>query len=177
MQNRRGSRPIRSTTRSLRKPDDQTDELTNDSTNDPPNIETQRQFAPYHDQPTLKNSVVCLLTATHYVVSCSVGLDGRTMLPFNAVFDTGSGMNIVRQDALTDGWETFLTKDAMLPTLGALVDIFLTFGPRVGLSVQKFAMGRRVDRPWTSRHKTARDYYRGCMRIECTRTRSHAYGT
>ena len=27
-------------------------------------------------------------------------------------------MNIVRRDALTDGWETFLTKDAVLPTLG-----------------------------------------------------------
>ena len=58
-----------------------------------------------------------------------------------------------------------------------LVDIFLTFGPRVDRSVQKFAMGRRVDRPWTSRRITARDYYRECMRIECTRTHSHAYRT
>ena len=40
------------------------------------------------------------------------------MRPFNAVFDTGSGMNIVRQDALTDGWQTWLTKDTVLPTLG-----------------------------------------------------------
>lgn len=39
------------------------------------------------------------------------------MLPFNAVFDTGSGMNIDRRDALTDGWEKLLTKDAVLPTL------------------------------------------------------------
>ena len=54
---------------------------------------------------------------------------------------------------------------------------FLTFGPRVDRSVQTFATGRRVDRPWTSRRITARDYYRGCMRIECTRTRSHAYRT
>ena len=59
----------------------------------------------------------------------------------------------------------------------ALVDIFLTFGPRVDRSVQKFAMGRRVDRPWTSRRIAARDYYRGCMRIECTRTLSRAYRT
>ena len=44
-------------------------------------------------------------------------------------------------------------------------------------SVQKFALGRRVDRPWTSRRITARDYYRGCMRIEFTWTRSHAYRT
>ena len=27
-------------------------------------------------------------------------------------------MNIVRQDALTDGWQTWLTKDAVLPMLG-----------------------------------------------------------
>ena len=32
----------------------------------------------------------------------------------------------------------------------ALVDIFLTFGPRVDRSVQNFAMGRGVDRLWTS---------------------------
>ena len=38
--------------------------------------------------------------------------------PFNAVFDTGFGINIVRQDALTDGWQTWLTKDTVLPTLG-----------------------------------------------------------
>ena len=57
------------------------------------------------------------------------------------------------------------------------MDIFLTFGPRVDRSVQKFAVGRRVDRPWTSRRITDRDYYSGCMRIECTRTRSHAYRT
>ena len=39
------------------------------------------------------------------------------MRPFNAVFDTGSRMNIVRQDALSDGWQTWLTKDTVLPTL------------------------------------------------------------
>ena len=40
------------------------------------------------------------------------------MRPFNAVFDTGSGMNIVRQDTLTNGWQTWLTKDTVIPTLG-----------------------------------------------------------
>ena len=40
------------------------------------------------------------------------------MLPFNALFDTGSEMNIVKRDALTDGWQTWLTKDTVLPTLG-----------------------------------------------------------
>ena len=42
----------------------------------------------------------------------------QTMLPFNAVFDTGSGMNIVKRDALFDGWEKLLDKDATMPRLG-----------------------------------------------------------
>ena len=40
------------------------------------------------------------------------------MLPFNALFGTGSGMKILRQDALTDGWQTCPTKDTVLPMLG-----------------------------------------------------------
>ena len=41
----------------------------------------KRQSAPYRDVPTYRDSTLCLLTAAHYVVSCSIGLDGRTMLP------------------------------------------------------------------------------------------------
>ena len=40
------------------------------------------------------------------------------MVPFNAVFDTGSGMNIVKRDALFDGWEKLLDKDVTMPRLG-----------------------------------------------------------
>ena len=54
---------------------------------------------------------------------------------------------------------------------------FPHFWTEGGPICSKFAMGRRLDRPWTSRRITARDYYRGCMRIECTRRRSHAYRT
>ena len=111
---RRRSRPVRSTTELSTKNDDRTKDSTNDHTNN----EKQRQSAPHHDVPTYRDSTLCLLTAAHSVISCSIGLDGRTMRPFNAVFDTGSGMNIVRQDALTDGWQTLLTKDNVLPTLG-----------------------------------------------------------
>ena len=39
------------------------------------------------------------------------------MRPFNPVFYTSSGMNIVRQDALTGGWQKWLTKHTVLPTL------------------------------------------------------------
>ena len=40
------------------------------------------------------------------------------MLPFNAVFDIGSGMNIVKRDALFDGWEKLLDRDATMPRPG-----------------------------------------------------------
>ena len=66
---------------------------------------TNESYAPYHDSPMYHENVLCLITATHYVVSCSIGNTQRTMLPFHAVFDTGSGMNIVKRDALFDGWE------------------------------------------------------------------------
>ena len=79
---------------------------------------TNERYAPYHDSPTYHENVLCLLTATHYVVSCSIGNTQRTMLPFNAVFYTGSRMKIVKRDALFDGWETLLDKDATMPRLG-----------------------------------------------------------
>ena len=115
---RRRSRPVRSTTGSPTENDDQSNDLRNDCTNDPTNIETLRLHAPYYDNPTYLDSVICLITASHYVVSFSIGLDERTMLPSHALFDTGSGMKIVRRNAPTDGLETLLTKDAVLPTLG-----------------------------------------------------------
>ena len=40
------------------------------------------------------------------------------MLPFYAVFDTGSGMDIVKRDALFDGCEKLLDKNATMPRLG-----------------------------------------------------------
>ena len=111
---RRRSRPVRSTSKSPTKNDDPTRDHTNEHTNN----EKQRHSAPYHDVPTYRDSTLCLLTAAHYVISCSIVLDGHTMRPFNAVFDTGSGMKIVRQDALTAGRQMWPTKDNVLPTLG-----------------------------------------------------------
>ena len=40
------------------------------------------------------------------------------MLPFNAVFYTGSGMKIVKRDALFDGWENLRDRDATMPRIG-----------------------------------------------------------
>ena len=98
----RRSRLERSTTESPTKSDEQSKDPTNEHTNN----EKLRQSALYHDIPTYRDSTLCLLTAAHYVISCSTGLDGRKMLSFKALFDTGCGMNIVRQDALTDEWQT-----------------------------------------------------------------------
>ena len=39
------------------------------------------------------------------------------MLPFNAVLGNGFGMNIVKRDALFDGWEKLLDRDATMPRL------------------------------------------------------------
>ena len=71
---------------------------------------TIEQYAPYHDSPTYHENVLCLLTATHYVLSCSIGNSQQTMLRFSAVLDTGSGMNIVKRDALFDGWVKLLAR-------------------------------------------------------------------
>ena len=76
------------------------------------------RYAPYHESPTYHETVMCLLTATHYVLSCSIGNTQQTMLPSNAVFDTGSGMNIVNRDALFNEWEKLLDRDATMPRLG-----------------------------------------------------------
>ena len=73
--------------------------------------------APYHDSATYHENILCLLTATHYVVLCSIGNTQQTMLPFNSVFDTGSGMNIVKRDAFFDGWEKLLDKEAAMARL------------------------------------------------------------
>ena len=78
---------------------------------------TNERYAPYHDSPTYHENVLCLLTATQYVESCSIGNTEQTMLHFNAVFDTGSGINIVKRDALFDGWEKLLDRDATMPRL------------------------------------------------------------
>lgn len=49
---------------------------------------TQQQSALYQDEPAFQNSVLCRLTATRFVFSCLIGLDGLIMLPFNALSDT-----------------------------------------------------------------------------------------
>ena len=61
---------------------------------------------------------MCVLTATHYVVSCSVGPDPRNLRPFPSVFDTGSGPNLIRESALFDSWERYLVKNETVPRLG-----------------------------------------------------------
>ena len=62
-------------------------------------------YGPYTRYPRRLDDLVCVLTAAHYFVSCSVGPDPRNLRPFSAVFDTGSGPNWIRKGALFNGWE------------------------------------------------------------------------
>ena len=60
-------------------------------------------YSPYTRYPRRLDDFVCVLTATHYVVSCSVGPDPPNLQPFSAVFYTGSGPKLKRKSALFDG--------------------------------------------------------------------------
>ena len=62
-------------------------------------------YGPYTRYPRRFDDLVCVLMAPHYVVSCTVGPDPRNLRPFSAVFDTGSGPNLIRKTALFDAWE------------------------------------------------------------------------
>ena len=75
-------------------------------------------YGHYTRYPRRFDDLVCVLTANHYVVSCSVGPDPRNQRPFYAVFDTGSGPNLIRKSALFDGWERYLVRNEIVPRLG-----------------------------------------------------------
>ena len=75
-------------------------------------------YGPYTRNPRRLDELVCVLTATHDVVSCSVGPDPRNLRPFSAVFDTASGPNLIRKSALIDGWERYLVRYEVVPRLG-----------------------------------------------------------
>ncbi len=47
----------------------------------------------------------------------SVGLDARALKPLTVVLDTGSAVNVIRQDALPSGWERYRLTPSALPTL------------------------------------------------------------
>ena len=66
----------------------------------------------------LEQKVVLTTSSSHYTVSRSVGSDHKAMIPKPVVIDTGSGYNVIRQDALAPGWERHITHSADLPALG-----------------------------------------------------------
>ena len=75
-------------------------------------------FGPYTRYPRRFDDLVCVLTATHYVVSCSVGPDPRNLRPFSAVFDTGSGLNLIRKSPWFVGWKRYFGRKETVPRLG-----------------------------------------------------------
>ena len=72
--------------------------------------------APHNKAP--EQTVLLTTSSSHYTVSGSVGSDHKTMMPKPVVVDTGSGYNVIRQDALPPGWERHITHSAYLPALG-----------------------------------------------------------
>ena len=62
-------------------------------------------YGPYTRYPRQFDDLVCVLTAAHYAVSCSVGPDPCNLRPFFGIFDTGSGPILIRKSAFFDGWE------------------------------------------------------------------------
>ena len=48
----------------------------------------------------------------------SVGATRSILVPYHVVLDTGAGMNVIRRDALPDGWEISLVTNAEPPALG-----------------------------------------------------------
>ena len=62
-------------------------------------------YGPYTRYPRRLDDLVRVPTATHYVVSCSLGPNPRHLRPFSAVFDTDYVPNLIRKNALFDGWE------------------------------------------------------------------------
>ena len=74
-------------------------------------------YGPYTRYPRRPDDLVCVLTATHYLVSCSDGPDPRNKRPFSAVFDNGSGPKLIQKSALFDGWERYLVRIETVPRL------------------------------------------------------------
>ena len=81
-------------------------------------IEPDVVYGPYTRNPRRFDDLVCVLTATHYVVPCSAVPDMRNLRPFSAVLDTGSGPNCIRTGASFDGWERYLVRNETVPRLG-----------------------------------------------------------
>ena len=74
-------------------------------------------YGPYTRYPRPFDDLLFVLTASHYVVSCSVGPDPRNLRPFSAVFDIGSGPNLIRKSAFFDGWERYVVRNETVPRL------------------------------------------------------------
>ena len=81
-------------------------------------IETDVIYSPYTRYPRRLHDLICVLTPMYYVVSCSVGPDPRNLRQFSAVFDTGSGLNLIQKSTLFDVWKRYLVQNETLPRPG-----------------------------------------------------------
>jgi len=71
-----------------------------------------------NEEPLVLDGLVCLLTATHYIVTGSIGTHLHAMRSYSLAMDTCSGYNLIRRSCLPDGWEDYRMLDEQLPALG-----------------------------------------------------------
>jgi Aspartyl protease len=60
---------------------------------------------------------VTLFQSRNYKVCVSLGVRSSVLAPVRAVFDTGAGPNLVRDDLLPRGWESLLVPNQPLPRI------------------------------------------------------------
>ena len=60
---------------------------------------------------------VTLFKSRNYKLCVSLGVSSTILSPVRAVFDTGAGPNIVRDDILPKGWERILIPSQPLPRI------------------------------------------------------------
>ena len=58
-----------------------------------------------------------LFQSRNYKLCVSLGVRSAVLAPVRAVFDTGAGPNLVRDDLLPRGWESLLVPDQPLPRI------------------------------------------------------------
>ena len=69
-----------------------------------------------NDTSTIMDGQV--LADSHYVVSGSIGVSAKVQQPAPILLDCGSTYNVIRRNALPEGWQSFVVNDGPLPVIG-----------------------------------------------------------
>ena len=134
-----------------------------------------------------KNGVCLVLTEPHFQVAASVGAHPRSMAPTTLTLDTGAATNLIRRDALPEGWEAkrVALDEAKLPKMGdangrpipssGVVELRTRIGRatyRVHyLVVDKLVVEAIVGTPFLRRHVDAIRCHAGRVDFRCPKAR------